>query len=145
LTAVKPRSAAANSRLLEVDEGAHVVARIAVGQVEHRVVQAVEAGQRDELELVAHGAELALELGDGGVVEVLLPVEGRRAVVGQHLAGELRVDGIGERLASFQVGLAGLAPDQVGVGRVGQAAAMMDWSMPHCGCGRSPPPCARRS
>ena len=33
----------------------HVVAGVAVGQLEHRVVQAVEAGQRDELELVAHG------------------------------------------------------------------------------------------
>jgi hypothetical protein len=34
------------------------------------VVERVEARQRDELELVAHRAELALELGDGGVVEV---------------------------------------------------------------------------
>ena len=31
--------------LLQLDEGAHVVARIAVGQLEHRVVQRVEAGQ----------------------------------------------------------------------------------------------------
>src|SRR5690606_20922157 len=50
--------------LLQLDEGAHLVARIAVGQVEHRVVQRMEAGQRDELELVAHCAQLALELGD---------------------------------------------------------------------------------
>jgi hypothetical protein len=80
-----------------------------------RVVQAVEAGQRDELELVAHGAQFALELGDGGVVQVLLPVERRRAVVGQQLARELGVDGVGELLGEGQVGLAGLAPDQVGV------------------------------
>src|SRR3954470_4925651 len=61
--------------LLQLDEGAHVVARVAVRELEHRVVERVEAGQRDELELVAHRAELALELGDGGVVEVALPVE----------------------------------------------------------------------
>jgi hypothetical protein len=34
------------------------------------VVQAVEAGQGHELELVAHGPQLALEFGDGGVVEL---------------------------------------------------------------------------
>jgi hypothetical protein len=101
--------------LLQLDEGAHVVARVAVGQVEHAVVQAVEAGQRDELELVAHRAQLALELGDGGVVEVLLPVEGRAAVVGQQLARELGVDRVGEVLGELEVGRAGLAPDQVGV------------------------------
>src|SRR5262245_194260 len=40
--------------LLELDESGHVVARVAVRQLEHRVVERVEAGQRDELELVAH-------------------------------------------------------------------------------------------
>ena len=65
---------------------------VAARQLEHAVVQRVEAGQRDELELVAHRAELALELGDRRVVEVLLPVERRRAVVGEQLARELRVD-----------------------------------------------------
>src|SRR5690625_4774736 len=37
--------------LLKLDVGAHLVAGIPVGQVEHRVVQRVEAGQGDELEL----------------------------------------------------------------------------------------------
>src|SRR5690606_35909654 len=36
---------------LQLDERAHLLARIAMGQVEHAVVQRVEAGQRDELEL----------------------------------------------------------------------------------------------
>src|SRR5580693_3229243 len=40
--------------LLQLDVGAHLVAGVAVGQVEHRVVQRVEAGQRDELELESH-------------------------------------------------------------------------------------------
>jgi hypothetical protein len=35
------------------------------------VVEGVEAGQGDELELVAHGAEFALEAGDGLVIQVL--------------------------------------------------------------------------
>src|SRR5690606_42137786 len=64
--------------LLQVDVGGHLVAGVAVGQIEHRVVQRVEAGQRDELELVAHRAELLLEAGDGRVVQVLAPVERRR-------------------------------------------------------------------
>src|SRR6201993_215716 len=68
--------------LLQLDVGAHLVAGIAVGQVEHRVVERVEAGQRDELELESHCAELFLEPSDGRVVEVLAPVERRRAVVG---------------------------------------------------------------
>src|SRR5690606_4129984 len=109
--------------LLELDERAHLPAGVTVGELEHRVVERVEAGQGDELEAVAHRRKLLLEAGDGGVVEVGLPVEARRAVVGQQLAGELRVDRLGERAGEGQVGLAGLAPDQVGVRRVGQAAA----------------------
>ena len=67
----------------------------------------------------------------------------RRAVVGQQLARELGVDRVGELLGERQVGRAGLAPDQVGVLGVGQAAAdglveAVAW------CGRSLRPCARR-
>src|SRR5690606_25598654 len=107
---------------LQLDEGAHLPARIAVGELEHAVVQRVETGQGDELEPVAVGGDFLLELGDGGVVQVLLPVERRRAVVGQQLARVLRVDRLGEGAGELQVRLAGLAPDQVGVGRVGEAA-----------------------
>src|SRR6202020_340039 len=39
---------------LQLDERAHLAACIAVGEIEHAVVEAVEAGQRDELKLVAH-------------------------------------------------------------------------------------------
>ncbi len=83
----------------------------------------MEAGQGDELELVAVAAQLALELRDGGVVQVLLPVEAGRAVVGQQLARELRMDRLGELACEFQIRLAGLAPHQVGVGCIGQATA----------------------
>src|SRR5688572_30701079 len=47
--------------LLQLDEGAHLVPRVAVGEVEHRIVEGVEAGQGDELEAVSVGRELALE------------------------------------------------------------------------------------
>ena len=56
--------------LLQLGVGGHAALAVAARQLEHAVVERVEAGQRDELELVAHRAELALELGDGRVVEV---------------------------------------------------------------------------
>ena len=50
------------------------------------MVQRMETCQGDELELVTHFANLLLELGNGGVIQVTLPVEGRRAVVCKQLA-----------------------------------------------------------
>ena len=41
----------------------------------HAVVEGMEASQGDELELVTHGAELALEFGNGVVIQLGLPVE----------------------------------------------------------------------
>jgi hypothetical protein len=82
----------------------------------------VEAGEGDELELVAHRAELALELGDGRVVEVALPVERRRAVVGEHLARVLLLHALGEFPREREVRGAGLAPHHVGVFGVGDTA-----------------------
>src|SRR5439155_24056847 len=60
---------------LQLDKRGHLVMRVAVCQVEHRVVEAVEPGKRDELELVAHRAKLPLEPCHSRIVEVLLPVE----------------------------------------------------------------------
>src|SRR5690606_11021131 len=56
-------------RLLEVHVRGHALTRVPVREVEHRVVERVEPGEGDELELVPHVPQLALELGDGGVVE----------------------------------------------------------------------------
>ena len=56
----------------------------------------MKAGERDELKLVAHGAELALKFRDRRAVEFRLPIEGRRTVVGEQFAWELFVDGVGE-------------------------------------------------
>src|SRR5437868_2724594 len=63
--------------LLQLDIGGHAVAGVTVRQVEHAVVERVEARQGDELELKAHVAQFALELGDSRVVQMCLPVEGR--------------------------------------------------------------------
>src|SRR5256886_3139916 len=67
-------------RLLQLDVRGHLLRLVAARQLEHREVQCVEAGERDELEAVAHGAQLALKAGDLRIVELALPVEGRRAV-----------------------------------------------------------------
>src|SRR5262245_35423568 len=68
-------------RLLEPDIGAHSLAGIAACELEHRVADGVEAGQRHELEPVAHRRQLPLERRNRLVVEMLAPVERRRAVV----------------------------------------------------------------
>ncbi len=60
---------------LQLDVGGHPLLGVPAGQLEHRRVEGVESGERDELELVAHGTELLLEPRDRGVVEVSLPVE----------------------------------------------------------------------
>src|ERR1700676_882470 len=46
-------------RFLQLDERCHLAASVAMRQIEHAVVQAVETGEGDELELVAHRAQLA--------------------------------------------------------------------------------------
>src|SRR5262249_32639855 len=76
----------------------------------------------DELELVAHRRELGVELRDRGRVELLLPVEGRRAVVGQELVRVLRANGFSELLRLREIRLGRLAPDEIRVGSVSQPA-----------------------
>src|SRR3954454_720045 len=56
--------------LLEPDIGGHALRGEALGQVEHRVVEGVEAGQGDELEPVAHRGEFLAELRDGLLVQM---------------------------------------------------------------------------
>src|SRR5262245_36004165 len=99
--------------------GQHPLLAILPREVEHRGVERVEAGEGHELEAVAEARERLLEGGDRLLVEVPAPVERRRAVVRQELARELLVDPRGELARLAHVGLRGLAPDQVGVRRVG--------------------------
>src|SRR5581483_6261956 len=90
--------------LLQLDVGAHPAVAIAAGELEHAGVQRVEAGERDELEPVAPAAQLLLEAGDLDVGERLLPVERRRAVVGEQLPRVPLVDRLRELLRLTEVG-----------------------------------------
>src|SRR5204862_6125564 len=71
--------------------------------------------------LVARGAQLALEFCGRRVVEILLPVERRRAVVGEHLVRMHLAQAAGGAAREVEVGRAGLAADEVGVLGVGDA------------------------
>ncbi len=55
--------------LLQPRIGQHALVAVGVGQLEHAHVHGMEAGQGDELELVAHRRQVALEGGDLLVVE----------------------------------------------------------------------------
>src|SRR3989442_14175788 len=81
----------------------------------------MEARQSHKLELIAHLAQLYLELRNGLFIQLLAPVEGGRAVVGQQLTWESGVDGLCEAPRLFHVWLGSLAPDQVRVRRVRKA------------------------
>mmetsp|Transcript_1804 Transcript_1804/g.2609 ORF Transcript_1804/g.2609 Transcript_1804/m.2609 type:complete len:435 (+) Transcript_1804:320-1624(+) len=108
---------------LELRVGGHTSLGVLLGEAEHAVVEGMETGKGDELELVAEGTEGLLEGTDLLIAKELLPVEGRRAVVGEELAGELGVDGSGELLGLLHVGLTGLEPDEIGIGSVGETTS----------------------
>src|SRR5215472_6103543 len=108
-------------RLLQLAVPGHAARAEGAGELEARVVEAVEAGKRDELVLVAHGADRFLEGLDLPGLQIGAPVEARRAVVGEELAGERRVDRLGEPPGLGEVGPRGLPPEHVGIGRIGEA------------------------
>ena len=116
------RGLARELSLLQLRISRHAAVAVIARKLEHRVVEAVEAGQRYELELVAHRAELGLEARNGLRVEFGLPVEARAAIVGEQLAGELRVDRVGEGARVLEIRVAGLEPQQVSMGSEGEAA-----------------------
>src|SRR5580693_8568589 len=102
-------------RLLQAGVSRHAFGLVAARQFEHAVVERVEARQGHKLEFVAHRADFALEFGDGRLVDIGFPVERRRAVIRQHLAGIDLVHGLGEFLCLFEVRGRGFPPQQVGV------------------------------
>jgi hypothetical protein len=61
--------------LLQGDVRTHLRLAIAAGQLEHGVIQCVEAGERDELELLAHRHQFVLKARDGQIIELAFPVE----------------------------------------------------------------------
>src|SRR5579863_1757746 len=100
----------------------HARELVSASQLKHAQVQGMEASQRDELKFVSHGCELGLKAGDGGVVELLLPVERRRTVVGQHLARKFRMDGVGKLARFFKIRMRSLAPDELHIRSIGKSA-----------------------
>ena len=109
-------------RPLEFGVRSHAALPVRPREREHAVVQRVEAGERDELEAVAHGGQLALEDGEAARIEVTPPVERRRAVVGQQLARIALMDRFRKAPRLAQVRRGRLAPQQVRVGGVGERA-----------------------
>src|SRR3546814_15609647 len=88
-------------------------------ELESVVPVAVDAGPRDELVLVAERRQVVLELGDLLVVEILLPVERRRAVVAQQLARVLGEPGLREFASDTDVPHARLTPNPASLTVVG--------------------------
>src|SRR5262245_40829126 len=107
---------------LQAHESGHTFLRVAAGEFVHSVVERMEAGERDELELVAHRPQLPLKLRDSRVVEVALPVERRGAVVSEHRAGMDLAYRLGEAAGEAHGGGACFAPDEISVRGVGQPA-----------------------
>src|SRR5258708_39690936 len=80
------------------------------------------AGEGDELKAVAERRQLFAPSLHRRGVELGLPVEGRRAVIGKQLAREFGVDG-GRKTPRFShVGLGRLTPQKISVRRVGQSS-----------------------
>src|ERR1700719_4612440 len=91
-------------------------------QLKHTQVQGMEARQGHELILVSHASQLRLKARNRFFVELLAPIEAGRAVVSQQLARKLRVGSIGELPRFFQIRMRSLAPDQIRIGSISQAA-----------------------
>ncbi len=108
--------------LLETGVGEHPFLAVAQGQIEHSHVEGVEAGQGNKLKFIAHGRQFPLEFVNGGVVQLGLPVEGRRAVIRQKFARMFGMDSLGKSAGLFEVGNRGLTPDHVRVRGISPSA-----------------------
>ena len=82
----------------------------------------MNTGERDELVLVPEIGQLVLEGGDLLHIQVLLPVERGRTVVGKQLSRVLGLYGLGELARETDIRRPGLAPDEIGIGRIGDTA-----------------------
>ena len=61
--------------LLQFGIGRHSALAVTVCKLEHAVIEGVKSGQGNELKLVAHRAQLALEVYHCAAVKFFLPVE----------------------------------------------------------------------
>src|ERR1700689_4646457 len=81
----------------------------------------MEACQGNELELVPHRTQVSPKTSDCRVVQFLLPIERRRAVVSQELSGILGMDAFRELPCFLKIGLRGLAPEEIRIRCIGEA------------------------
>ncbi len=107
--------------LLQFRIGVHATITIAISQVEHRHVERVEARECYELEFVTHRTQFTLEFFDRRIVQLLFPVEGGRAIIGQQFAGVLLVHGFGEFFRIIQIRMRGFPPQQVSNVGIGES------------------------
>src|SRR5689334_14309261 len=105
-------------RLLQLRVRGHPGVLVLARELVHSEVEGVKAGEGDELELVAHRAELPLKARDGRVIEMLFPVEGRRTVVREKRVWKLLLDPFGELLCLREIGRRRFAPNNVCIRRV---------------------------
>src|SRR5260370_4281021 len=107
--------------LLQLAISSHAALAEGAGEVEARIIEAVEARQRDELVFVAHGRDRSLEGLDLLRLKIGAPVEAGRAVVGEELTRIARVDRLGEAPRVREVRARSLPPEHVRVGGIGEA------------------------
>src|SRR5690349_12550635 len=107
---------------LKLRVGAHARLAILARELKHREVERMETRQRDELKLVAHQSQLFLKLRNRALVELLLPVERRRKIVSQQLAGKLLVKSMRKTARVFEIRFRRLAPNDIRVRRVSECA-----------------------
>src|SRR5690606_19787190 len=89
--------------LLKLNKGTHVPACIAMCQIEHAVVQGVEASQRNKLEFIPHCPPLSLKTSNRGIVQIFLPVKRWRTIVGQHFVWKLTTIRLSEFFGVVQI------------------------------------------
>src|SRR6266849_9678872 len=76
--------------------------------------------ERDKLKFVAHGAKLILEPPDRSPVEVLIPVERRRTIIGEEFLRKSLTDRLRKLSCLAEIGRRGLAPQHIAERSVGK-------------------------
>jgi hypothetical protein len=82
----------------------HAGVAVLRGELVHRVVERVEAGERDELELVAHGAELSLERAMVASSRFFFQLNEGEQLYASILFGNFALMASEKRFACFEVG-----------------------------------------
>src|ERR671937_2020562 len=83
----------------------------------------METGQGYELKLISHSSQLRLKPGNGNVIQLLLPIEGRRAVVSEKFLWKLAEHSFGEGSCLAEIRFGGFAPEQIGIRCISQGTS----------------------